>query len=679
MRRIAPLCALALLAAPAHADDDDDDATGTTIVVGLRLPRPVRDVPATVTVITRAEIERSPRHTADDLVRTLPSVATFRRSSSLVADPTSQGVNLRGVGPSGVSRALVLHDGLPLNDPFGGWVYWRAIPLAAIERVEVTPSGASAVFGNFAIGGVVQLFTRRIEERAVEAIASTGSFETHRAAVRATDRFGAVGVAVDADVLDSAGYAPIAPDDRGAVDGPAATRHAAAGARVEWLRGSQQVRAHARWFDEHLDAGTRHTTADVRALTAGAGWLAFTDAGTFEAGAFVRDQLLAQERARVADDRATAEPSSRQRVPSDSQGASATWTSPEFGRHTLVAGVDAVRVAGRSTDTILPAEPMPTSVVERAAGGEQRFAGVFVQDAAALPGDVDVHAAVRLDTWENVDGGSAVTRGDGSVTETMFARRRAAQLNPRVGVLKRLGEDLAVRASGFRAFRAPTLNELYRPFQVGTVRTDANADLAAETVWGVEGGPEVVAGTMVARATAFWNWVRDPVQNVTLAEPSPTGAQRQRQNLGRAEVRGYELELSWRPAQRWIATAGYTFVDAVVTAAPDHPDLVGKRLAQDPRHRATGTLTFDDPAIATVTVQGRFLGRQYEDDLNTLPMDDAALLDVLVARRLGAGFAGFVTVENAFDRRYLVGRAGVDTIGAPRTIQVGVRFRSEDR
>src|SRR5690606_23612989 len=123
----------------------------------LRMPRPVRDVPATVTVLERDELDRSPQQLADELVRTLPSVGTFRRSSSLIADPTSQGVNLRGVGPSAVSRGLVLRDNVPVNDPFGGWIYWRAISPLSIERVEVAPSGASALFGDFALGGVVQV------------------------------------------------------------------------------------------------------------------------------------------------------------------------------------------------------------------------------------------------------------------------------------------------------------------------------------------------------------------------------------------------------------------------------------------------------------------------------------------------------------------------------------------
>ena len=77
----------------------------------------------------------SPALTLDDFLRRVPGFTLFRRTSSLVAHPTAQGVSLRGVGPSGASRSLVLADGIPLNDPFGGWVYWSRVP-APLDRSD---------------------------------------------------------------------------------------------------------------------------------------------------------------------------------------------------------------------------------------------------------------------------------------------------------------------------------------------------------------------------------------------------------------------------------------------------------------------------------------------------------------------------------------------------------------
>ena len=100
---------------------------------------------------------------------------TFRRSSSAIADPTSQGLSLRGIGSSAVSRALVLRDGVPENDPFGGWMYWRGVSPLDLQRIEIAPGGAAAPFGNVALGGVVRLVSRPIEPRRLQALIAGGS------------------------------------------------------------------------------------------------------------------------------------------------------------------------------------------------------------------------------------------------------------------------------------------------------------------------------------------------------------------------------------------------------------------------------------------------------------------------------------------------------------------------
>ena len=114
----------------------------TVTVTPSRTEQRLGDVPASVSVVTSEAIESSPALTADDVLRNVPSFALFRRTSSLAAQPTAQGVSLRGIGPSGQSRTLVLLDGIPFNDPFGGWVYWTRVPLLSVDRIEITEDTA---------------------------------------------------------------------------------------------------------------------------------------------------------------------------------------------------------------------------------------------------------------------------------------------------------------------------------------------------------------------------------------------------------------------------------------------------------------------------------------------------------------------------------------------------------
>jgi iron complex outermembrane receptor protein len=665
----AGLIAIAVCA-PAHADDEPVVASETIEITELRQPRPATYEPATVIVIDRAELERVPAPLADDVVRLIPSVGLFRRSSSAIADPTSQGLNLRGLGPSGVSRALVMRDGIPINDPFGGWVYWRALPAHAIERIEIQPSGASAMFGNFGLGGVLAIASRPIEAASIDASLAGGSRDTMRATLRATERLGPFGIELDGEAFATDGYTPIAPHDRGAVDHPASSDHHNAGARVEYGDDDAKGRVFARTFGEDLDAGTEHTTAEVRSVSYGGTTRLVRGASRLDVAAFGGEQRFEQVRARVAEDRSTAEVASRQRTPSDSIGASVLGAT-RLGSHTLLLGVDALRVRGTATDLLSPAMPMETSLVERSAGGEQLIAGAFVQDSKSV-GRFELAAALRLDRWVQRAGRRELTRANGEREVIELADRDGLEANPRLGVLARIDDQLAVRASVYRAFRAPTLNELYRPFQVGTILTAANDQLETETLWGGEAGPQLVVGQLSARAVGFYNRLSRPIFNVTLPMPE-NGAGRQRQNLGAARVFGLELEAAWRPAAAWTITIAHLAIDAQVTDAPDAPDLIGRRLAQDPKSRTSLAVAYDD-RVTTVSLDLRHVGTQFEDDLNTLPMGSYVLVDALVRRHVYRGIAAFATIQNALDRSYLVGRAGIDTIGQPRTVLAGIAF-----
>ncbi|NMO16767.1 TonB-dependent receptor [Pyxidicoccus fallax] len=661
---------------PVPSPAEDGRPSAGTVVTGTRLPRPIRDVPATTVVIPRAEIERSPTLTQDALVRTLPSAATFRRTPSLVADPTAQGLNLRGLAPSGVARSLVLLDGIPVNDPFGGWVFWRSLPRLGLDRIEVVPSGGSALYGSAALGGVVQLVSRPVTGPTLDAAVTYGNLDTGLLAARAAERFGPVRASLETELLTSDGYPIVVASQRGAIDTATPSNHAVLNGRVDAdVSESLTLSARAGLFRENQNGGTRATTARVDLAHFAAGARLSTEArGTFTLDLFGRVQRFEQGRARVAQDRSSEARAAFQDVPADDQGLSLAWTSPSAtwgGTHVLSAGLDARRMAGTSDERLFPPEPMPGSTLVRAAGGTQLSGGLYLQDLYTVSPALELSAALRLDVWRNLNGEQRVERASGAVETTAFEDRTEEQLSPRLGLRLRPVDWLTVRASGYRAFRAPTLNELYRPFQVGTVLTAANADLRAERLWGAEAGVEAESPLgLTARVTGFWNVLDDPITNVTLEDGT-----RQRQNLGRARVRGVETSVDWRLSRRWTALLAYTFVNPTVTRAPGQPELVGKQLAQDPRHRGTAILTFDDPAIVTATVQLRVTGPQYEDDLNERGMGGYAVVDVSASRRLFWKVDGFAAVENLFDREYLAGRAGIDTLGPPLLARVGLRLR----
>src|SRR5439155_23759403 len=115
-------------------------------VSATRTELQLSEVPGSAIQLSSTDVEANPALTLDDLLRQVPGFTLFRRSSSRVANPTTQGVSLRGVGGTGPSRALVLEDGVPQVDPFGGWIYWDRLPRAELSSIEVFRGGESNLY-----------------------------------------------------------------------------------------------------------------------------------------------------------------------------------------------------------------------------------------------------------------------------------------------------------------------------------------------------------------------------------------------------------------------------------------------------------------------------------------------------------------------------------------------------
>src|SRR5690349_1090148 len=139
------------------------------------------ETPANISVLDRDVLHGTAGTELDDRLRMVPGFSLFRRTSSLVAHPTTQGVSLRGLGSSGASRSLVLWDGVPINDPFGGWIYWTRLSPEELDRVEIVRGASTSIFGDRAMAGSIALISRPAEKRRVEAGFEAGNLNTQDA------------------------------------------------------------------------------------------------------------------------------------------------------------------------------------------------------------------------------------------------------------------------------------------------------------------------------------------------------------------------------------------------------------------------------------------------------------------------------------------------------------------
>jgi outer membrane receptor protein involved in Fe transport len=579
-------------------------------VTATRTETRVADTPASVVVLSADDLRDSAAPAVDDALRQVAGFTLFRRASSRVANPTAQGVTLRGVGASGASRALVLDDGVPLNDPFGGWVYWGRVPMVALERAEVLRGGASDLYGSSAMGGVIQFVRRKTP--ALNAELSAGSQESGTASVFAAGEHASVAV----DLMRTGGYVLVRPSERGAVDVPATSEHAAVDAT---LRGAGAF-VRASYYDESRDNGTPLQVNDttIRQLAAG------FDRGSLMLRAFASDQDYYQTFSAVEADRGSERLTVIQRVPSRGAGATAQWTQAFAARHVLVAGTEYRYAEGRSD------EERGANFVT--AGGTQNHLAAYVEDLFAVTPSLSVTAGLRADRW------------------------RETEISPRLSVLWRTNATLAFSASAYHAFRAPTLNELHRGFRVGNVNTLPNAELRSEQLTGYELG----ARLRNVRLTLFSMHVDDTIANVTISQ-TPTLITRQRRNLGETRSRGAELDGEWLFRRDWRASASWLFVDARVVG--------GKRIPQVPRHQATAQLSW-----RRFGGQARWSAMQFDDDLNQFPLASYFVADLFGAHPLSRGLEVTGALENVFGRDVEVSATPVVTLGQPRAIRLGLRY-----
>ena len=522
-------------------------------VTPTRSEQQLGTIPASVSVISSEEIQRRPAMVPDDLLRQLPEFSLFRRSSSLSAHPTSQGVSLRGIGPSGVSRSLVLLDGVPFNDAFGGWVYWTALPMESAERIEVVNGASSSLYGSYAMGGVLNVVTRTAERRAVDIKTQYGSRHSPKFDFRGSDVWGKVGVSVDGSVFDTDGYANVLSSLQGPVDTKVAVQFGHVTLKADY-NPNDRVHAFVRtgYFHEDRHNGKITTVGPLTEELNDTTWkyasggvsARLPDTSTLQATIFGDTKTFNSNFLAIPDAtgaRAIGRLTLNQTVPTDAFGGTVQWSRGIFGTHVLTAGTDFRWVDGDSIEDAFDPITGSTKTLHRVAGGTQRSLGVFVQDVFVPLPNLTVTASARFDRWLNYDAhNTETTLSTGAINDPVLPDKENSVGSPRIGSLYRVHDRLSVWGDIGSGFRAPTLNELYRRFSQGAVVTLANPALGPERLTGGELGVNVVPLSRVTwRTTWFDNRVKDPVANVTITppEPDPAAEPRTHPHLGRSDRR----------------------------------------------------------------------------------------------------------------------------------------------
>jgi len=632
--------------------------TEQKVEVTARTPLALDASASSLRTMTEKQMMEAPGFTLDDRLRQVAGFQLFRRTSSWVANPTSQGTSLRGLGSTAASRTLVLSDQVPLNDAYGGWIHWNEIPALAVREVEIMRGGASDLYGSSAIGGVIDVVPvtpKRFGYALDLSGANEGTSNLNGLLTGGRHRWSALGAAT---LFRTNGYILTAPEVRGPVD-VAANVHSQSG-RVELRRSwgtDDGVFLRGNLLNEARGNGTPLQTNGTRIwrYVAGGDWDA-GGAGRFLLRFHGMEQKYRQSFSAINAARTVEKLTALHLDPSQQVGGVAQWAR-SYGNLTLVAGGDVLD--SRGTDLEMRSE-VSTSA-------RQRDEGAY-GEALWQPESWSFAFSSRFDHFGSFDakqvGGVPPVLPD--ISENIF--------DLRIGVVKKMAGWLSLTASGFRAFRAPTMNELYRQFQVGQQITLANPRLKSERATGFEGGTLLNGGRSGSvRLGYFWTQVNRPVASITL-KSTPASTLLQRRNLGQLTSKGFTAEWELRPAGFLMLTGGYQYANSTVTKFQADPTLVGKWTPQVPRNSASLQVRLERDRLGVLSVDLRTSGRQFDDSANQFRLGGYAQVDLYAERAFGNRFRVYGSVQNLLNQPMQAGRTPLLTLGAPRMVLVGVRL-----
>ena len=633
----------------------------------------------------------------ENILRDVPGLQQFRRSDARSANPTSQGVTLRGLGGNASSRALLILDGVPQADPFGGWVAWPGYDALALNSARITRGGGSGADGQGAIAGTIELFSDNVGDL-VELGAAYGSRNSVDAGLLVGRELGQGQLTISANYARGDGFIPIIEGQRGSVDRPAEYEQAGLAVRfVAPLSGSTELQTNVRAFTDDRERGFAFSEnhndgadASIRLVDRISDW-------QWSALAYVQIRNFDVSFGGVADDRNSVSRVFEQyNVPSTGLGARFEVRPPVGDDIELRIGGDWRRTEGETKENFFFADN-DTPRRSRRAGGSTATYGGFVEASVQANDALVLTGGGRVDFWSIDDGFrrdiELINPFPGAVrTDEKFSNRSGSEFTGRGGFAYDLTDALSFRGAAYLGWRLPTLNELFRPFRVGDDATAANELLEPERVKGAELGLDWNNGLLKMGVTAFYNQLDNAIANVTLATGpgvfpgvgfvAPGATYSQRQNLQSIRSRGLEIDALFDLGDLTDGLtfrAGYSYVDAEVEGTGDAASIDGLRPAQVPRHNASGTVAWARENGTGASLSARYIGQQFEDDVNQLSLADAFTVDGRMSLAINDRLLVETRVENLFDARVeaAISSNGIIERAFPRTFWIGLRTRFE--
>ena len=664
-----------MVAVPAHAEPPTE-----VIVQGQRFAPYSGDAVFSRVDISAEELKRGA--SLDQTLKQVAQASLFRRSSSLTANPTVQGMSLRAIAPSGAGRALVTLDGIPQNDPFGGWVIWAGISTEGLASAHVVRGAGGGAYGAGALTGVVDLSL--VPPPALRPYVEASVDDNGGGGLQVGFAMGQhIGVHLTDRTLE--GDIPVRGSQRGAADVATHGRDRSLLINGQWAVAEGELSLLAGGYDSIRETGLKGATARSKGDQISLAWTRqpTDEALGYRLQIWHKDSDLANRSVSVLPGRSgTSLANDQVRTPATGDGFNAAIRHQTTHSEWEI-GLDARTGEGESREYYRYISGAATRY--RVSGGENTLAGVYGQGTRTID-RWSLTGALRIDDWKT----SGAHRFERDLTTGLpvldldLPSKQQAVGSGRLGLAYQVTPENALRAAIYSGFRPPSLNELYRPFRVGNDVTEANADLKPETLTGGEIGWRRMGKRLRMDADIFSNVVSDPITNVTLGIGLGTfpvagfipagGAYRQRQNVGEIRAYGLEAQVQYQVSDALTLYAALTATHARVGKAD--AAVNGKGPAQAPAYSAS---IGAEGQVAKIGWRADWLfeGQSFEDDLNALPLKPYSKLNLALDYPFTPRVSLGLRVDNAFDTAIQIQRSNDGTVSfdTRRMVTLSLTYR----
>jgi iron complex outermembrane receptor protein len=696
---------------------DYDQKLKSVTVTATRSGTPLDEIPLNTTVLTKEALEVAPDQTIDQILKNVPGVI-LNDQPYYQKDPTGQSINVRGLGNA---RTLVLIDGLPANDAFYGTVQWNLVPMSSIDSVEFIRGGVSSLWGNYGMGGVINIKTKTPVNSQQEVSASYGAFGTGNVAA-SKDLIASENLQLrfSADYFNTDGYqniatiSPASPANIKNGQGPASSHNS--NVRMQgYFKATQDTNGFFR-VGYHTMSDLSSGYAFATNLTqetdvAGGTTTRLDDKSKVDVNFFYENTSFNKQNGSTTTSRSNNIPANTPYVnatykdPYSTVGASAQYTKEATGLvDQYVVGVDARNIGGSNLTNNL--NNNGTSAAVNYAQGQQTFYGLMGQlksKAESFP--LETTLAARVDQWNsqtptNYNAGS----NGANPSYQNVPNQSKTQLSPTLGLLYKMSKDWDLRSAAYQAFHAPGMNNTLRSYGSSSGYSFANPNLTPETMTGYEVGTDYRWKGGFAQLTAFNNYIQNAVATYSLSSSSSGDVALARSlcgatgnpltgtgNVGICNSKnisyytnnqnllsqGIEFQFHHDINSKWATDANYAFTSTKLTMSATS-DPINKQVGGVPQNILGGGLTYYPVPQASLTATVRYVGSSWLNTSNTLPVASYAVVGLRANYELTKNATIYASAVNLFNRQYITfGTGGSSTSytqGMPQAISVGGRI-----